>query len=429
MDFPVIDFTKKQKRTIIFAVTLGNLLEWYEIYLYIYWTPILSRLFFDSDSDLANMTNIFLIFAIGFLARPLGGLFFGRLGDRVGRKKALILSIMMMTIPTFVTGLLPTHAQIGWAAPVILGLMRIFQSFPAGGELPGAFCYLYESANNQNKKYMCSWASVSFQLGILISTVECFFLDAFLPHDALVSWGWRVSFILGGCIGLFGWYLRYILHETPVYREMILHEKIVKESIGQVLLEQKKGIFKGILFCSLNSAAFYFLTVNFSVYFGQLLLDGSYYRHHLLIASLILLIITLPIPYLGKLADRWDARKMLIYSTIGLILLLYPFYLSMQQGSILFMAIIAFAFCMLFTVLSAIIPCIMSELFPTRVRFTCVGLSFNLVDAVIGGFTPVISLWLIHLTGNQGSFCAYLLLCAVLSLTGYLMLPKVQKAH
>src|SRR5579872_3886843 len=133
-----LDFSKKEKATVIFAVTFGNLLEWYEIYLYVYWAPIISKIFFKPNSDLVNLTNTFLVFAIGFLARPLGGIFFGRLGDRIGRKKALILSLLMMTVPTFVTGLLPTYAQIGLFAPLILIVMRILQSFPAGGELPGA---------------------------------------------------------------------------------------------------------------------------------------------------------------------------------------------------------------------------------------------------------------------------------------------------
>ena len=150
MNYPL---TQKTQKWVIFAVTIGNFLEWYEIYLYVYWAPILSKLFFVSD-DVTSLMDLFAIFGVGFLARPIGGLFFGRLGDWVGRRKALILSILMMIIPTFFTGLMPTRAQVGIAAPILLTIMRICQSFPAGGELPGAFCYLYEIAPPQKRKFV-----------------------------------------------------------------------------------------------------------------------------------------------------------------------------------------------------------------------------------------------------------------------------------
>jgi len=422
-----IDFSRKQERTVIFAVTLGNLLEWYEIYLYIYWSPILAKLFFNSGSDLVNMTNTFLVFALGFLARPLGGLFFGRLGDRVGRKKSLILSIMMMIVPTFVTGLLPTHAQIGIFAPIILGIMRVFQSFPAGGELPGAFCYLYESSHPYNKRYMCSWGAFGFQVGILISTVECFFLERFLSAEDLITWGWRVSFLVGGVIGLFGLYLRSKLHETHVYKEMLTHEKVVKEPLMKVLKQYKGKIFKGILFCALNSSAFYLLTVNFSVYLGQLL--GESYSNNLLSAIALLVLITVPLPYFGRLADKFDNRKLLVYSMIGIIALLFPLYVAVANDYVVLLAVALFLFCILFTMLSTLIPFLLPDLFPTRVRFTCVGVSFNLADATLGSFTPVISMYLVHFTGRQESFCWYLLFCSLLSLAAYLCLPKPSRSQ
>jgi MHS family proline/betaine transporter-like MFS transporter len=171
------------------AVTIGNLLEWYEIYLYVYWAPIIAKLFFIFESANTNLIFTYLIFALGFLARPLGGLFFGRLGDRIGRKKAMVLSIMMMIFPTFVTGLLPTCSQVGCFAPFILAIMRILQAFPAGGELPGAFCYLYESSQPENRRYLSSFRGYGYQIGILISTIECFLLEKYLSPEDLMTWG------------------------------------------------------------------------------------------------------------------------------------------------------------------------------------------------------------------------------------------------
>src|SRR3990167_456922 len=146
-----MNLTKIQK-FVILAVSFGNILEWYEIYLYVFWAPVISQLFFDHTSYSVNLLSTVSLFAIGFLVRPLGGLFFGRLGDRIGRKKAFVLSILAMIIPTFLIGILPTYHQIGFAAPFLLAILRILQTFPAGGELPGAFCYLYENADVGNRK-------------------------------------------------------------------------------------------------------------------------------------------------------------------------------------------------------------------------------------------------------------------------------------
>lgn len=420
MNVSLVDFSKKEKGTVILAVTIGNLLEWYEIYLYVYWAPIISQLFFDSSSSTENLIKTYLLFAVGFLARPLGGLFFGRLGDRIGRRKALVLSIGMMTFPTFVTGLLPTHAQIGIYAPIILGIMRVLQSFPAGGELPGAFCYLYESAPLKSRRFMTSWAAMGYQLGVLISTIECFMLEKFLSFEDLIQWGWRLSFLVGGVFGLLGLFLRYRLHETPVYREMVSHEKIVKESILEVLNKHKKGLLMGFMYCALNSSAFYLMSTNFPAYLGRLI-EGSY-LNNLIVTAIILVVITVPLPLFGMLADRYDNRKMLIGSILGILVLLYPLCLALEHSSIIYISILLFIFALCFTCLSALVPYIISDLFPARVRFTCVGVSFNLVDALIGGFTPFVALLLLRASGSETAFCYILLVCSLISLTSYLLM-------
>jgi MHS family proline/betaine transporter-like MFS transporter len=410
--------SKKNKRSIILAVTLGNFLEWYEIYLYVYWAPILSKQFFDSDQS-TNMLHLLMIFGVGFLARPFGGLFFGRLGDRIGRRKALILSVLSMIFPTTLTGLLPTHDQIGIAAPILLAMLRILQSFPAGGELPGAFCYLYEISPVQSRRFMCSWAAVGYQLGILFSILECFLLEEFLSPDDIAQWGWRISFIIGGCIGFFGLCLRARLHETPLFREMATHERIVRTPIFQVLGQYKKKILLGILFCALNSSSFYFLSINFPTDFGE-----GYFAN-LLYSIAILLLITLPLPFFGILGDRYDNKKMLIGSTIGILILLVVLCLAKSEFAI---GLAFTLFCLLFTLLSALIPFIVPDLFPTRVRFTCVALSFNLADAIIGGFTPAAALYLTQATGTHVAFYWILFFTAILSLTSYIaMAPPLKK--
>jgi MHS family proline/betaine transporter-like MFS transporter len=418
MNLPAINFSRKEKLTVIFAVTFGNLLEWYEIYLYVYWAPIIGKLFFKPNSELVNLTNALLVFAIGFLARPLGGVFFGRLGDRIGRRKALILSLAMMTVPTFITGLMPTFAQVGVLAPMLLILMRVFQSFPAGGELPGAACYLYESARFHHRRFMCSWASLGFQLGILISTLECFFLEKYLSQEDLTNWGWRLSFLIGGVLGVCGLFFRYKLHETPLYREMITHERIANPLLG-IVKKYKKQIMQAILFCALNSSAFYILTISFPFYLEKAV--GTSYQNNLLITSFLLLFITIPLPFFGLLGDRFSNKKLLIGSALGILILLFPLCTTLSFKLLIPLLLL---FCLCFTCLSALLPYAISDLFPTYARFTCLGISFNIVDAIIGGFTPVIALYLYHRTGMQGAFCWFLLFCALLSLGSYLAMKE-----
>jgi MFS transporter, MHS family, proline/betaine transporter len=159
----------KVQKYVIFAISFGNILEWYDNYLYVFWAPTLSSLFFAENSQAVRLFSIVAIFSIGFIFRPFGGVFFGRLGDRVGRRKAFILSLVVMAIPTVFMGFIPVYSQVGIFAPIILAILRIVQTFPSGGELPGAFCYLYENAGPNNKKFMSSFAGVGNQIGIVLT--------------------------------------------------------------------------------------------------------------------------------------------------------------------------------------------------------------------------------------------------------------------
>lgn len=417
----IATYSKRNKRTVIIAVSLGNVLEWYEIFLFVYWAPIISKLFFNSGSDFKNLINTFWVFGLGFLARPLGGIFFGRLGDIIGRKKVLIISVLLMTIPTFVTGLLPTYAQIGNYAPWILFIMRIFQSFPAGAELPGAACYLYESSRFSERKYMTSWGAVGFQLGILVSTFECLLLEKLLTAEQLVAWGWRLSFLLGGIIGLAGLLMRSMLHESPLYIDMTKHLKIHKEPFFQ-LIKHWRGVVQGFFFSLLCSSGFYLFTVNFPVFIGNAL--GINYEDNLAILSVILILITAPLPLFGRIAEKLNYKKMLVYSTSGMIILLVPLYFSFVRINISVTISIVVLFCLLYSCMTSMLPYIYCNLFPTQSRFTCVSTSFNIADAVAGGFTPVLTLYLLSLTGNIASFCWILLFFGALSLGSFMMIKE-----
>lgn len=420
-------YSEKREHSTILAVTIGSILEWYEIYLYIYWAPTISKLFFASDSNTSSLVSTFLIFAIGFVARPLGGILFGRLGDRIGRKKSLLLSMAMMTIPTFLMGVMPTYQEIGIWAPILLGILRLCQTCPAGGELPGAFCYLYETSAPIHRRYMTSWGAVGNQVGIAISLLECFLLETLLSPAQLLSWGWRFSFIMGGCIGLLGLLLRSKLHETLLYREIELRKEVSASSIFTILSSHKQNILRGILFCLLNSAGWYLISVLSPIYLQTVLRTS--YNSNMLISISLLIITTVPLPIIGMIGDRLNNKKILIISTLCIILLLYPLYLSVQNRSLAASATIGGVLILCFTCLTALIPYRLADLFHTPIRFTCVGLSYNIVDGIFGGFSPVLALYLLKKTGSFSSFCWILLITALISMASFFTIHEKSSVY
>jgi MFS transporter, MHS family, proline/betaine transporter len=188
---------KKAQAQVILTVTFGNILEWFEIYSYAYLAPILARVFFNFESSLVNLISSFVIFGSSFLTRPFGGILFGRLGDIIGRKKAYLLSITIMTIPTFLMGCLPSYAKWGIFAPLSLVVLRLLQSIPAAGEVPGTICFLYENSDLGNNKFITSWTGVGNQIGAILGVIETFIMDQFMSDEFLMTWGWRISFWSG----------------------------------------------------------------------------------------------------------------------------------------------------------------------------------------------------------------------------------------
>ncbi len=412
-------YTKRQQRSIILAINIGNTLEWYELALYAYWAPILADIFFDHNSPTSNLINVFLILALGYLIRPLGGLFFGRLGDRIGRRKALLWSIFAISIPAVGMAFLPSYSSIGILAPILLCIMRLLQSFPAGGELPGSFCYLYESAQPSNRKYLTSWGFVGNQLGFIVALVECLFFEKFLSHEDLVIWGWRLSFLLGGLIGIYGFYLRCTLKETPFWEKLEQTHKVVSSPIKEVFLAYKWKIAKGIGYSAITSSSFAALSAFFPLYFDALF--GTDHSINLMLSIAVLVLVTLPLPFFGKLADKYNYKTILIFCSVLILLLLMVLRL-LPMGS-LYALSICICLTLSFACLYAILPFILTDLFPTQLRYTGIAITYNLADS-IGSLTPVAGIYLLQFAGNQMIYFWILALCTLISL-GFYMAIKV----
>ena len=408
----------KEQIHVVSAVTFGNILEWFEVYSFAYLAQIISQNFFNFKSNLSNLSLSFLIFGIGFIIRPIGGIIFGRIGDLIGRKKAFIWSIVVLTIPTFLMGLLPTYETWGLFAPIALCILRVAQSIPTGGEIPGTICFLFENASQNNKRFITSWNGVGNQIGAIIGLLETFIMENFMSPESLLLWGWRISFLSGGVIGLIGVYLRHTLHETPVFMELKKTHKIDRETVRELLLNYKKKIGIGTAFGMVDAATFYLIATYVPTFINNNL--GLSINKNMLVSFIILFVVTVLLPLFGRLGDKYSNKFMCVSSCLLIIGLLYPLSIFMASKNMVLLSIVAIAYLIPIACITSLIAYLLAELFPPQVRFTGVGISVNLADGIIGGFTPAISLLLLQLTGSQSAFCWYILACALTSLIAYL---------
>jgi len=363
---------------------------WYEFSLYVIYSSLLSHLFFPQSDTIASLINIMFIFAIGFIARPLGTLLLGYIGDRLGRRKSLILSIILMTIPTFAIGLLPTYAAIGIAAPIFLASLRLLQSFATGGEFSGTMIYFYEIAPRHLRGFTGSLSFCSSQLGNVIASFEFFLLEQHTSYRFLSAWGWRASFIIGGLIGLLSWYLRHSLHETPLFEAIKSEGKTSKNPVREAFLNYKVPMLKAFCISALPAAGWFIIFIFSPLYLAHVL--GIHTRYEILINGFLILGSSLIMPFFGHLGDSGYKKILYIFSAIGVMILSLPLYFSAVHFSFTAFVILEIAMIALLTIQFAIIPSILCELFPIRNRYTCVGIGYNFCVVLFGGASPVIAL-------------------------------------
>lgn len=405
---------------VISAVNIGNVLEWFDVYSFAYLAPILSKLFFNFKSPAENMLFTFLLFGVGFISRPIGGIYFGRLGDKIGRKFAFIQSILFLTVPTFLMGFVPTYASWGIYAPLTLFVLRFIQSFSTGGEIPGTICFLYENADVSNRRFITSWNAFGNQIGAILGLIESYIMENIISAESMLKWGWRISFISGGLIGLFGLYLRHTLHETPVFCKLKKSHKIDKETVRELIVNFKKPIVIGVAFGAIDAAAFYLLATYIPSYLGDEL--GISFNTNLIVLGVILLFSTILLPIFGRLGDVFKEKNkhIFIISTVIIILLLYPIGIALKTRNIILLSALGFACLIPVTCITALIACLMAELFPASVRFTGLGISMNLADGIIGGFAPAIALIMVNYRHHEWAFNWYVLCCGLISLCAYI---------
>jgi metabolite-proton symporter len=380
----------KSFRMVALASFAGTTIEWYDFYLYgTAAALVFNRVFFPTFDPLAGMLASYATYAVGFIARPLGGIVIGHFGDRTGRKSMLVLTLVMMGVATFLIGLLPTYNQIGYWAAVALVTLRVIQGFGVGGEWGGAVLMAVEHAPAGKRGFYGSWPQMGVPIGLLLSTTV-FSLVSRLPEDQFLSWGWRVPFLSSIVLVAIGLLIRLSILETPAFAKLKETQQAARMPILEVLRHYPKQILLAIGARMAENGAFYIYTV-FSLTFATQYvgLKRSIVLNAMMIAAVV---DALAIPVCGAISDRLGRRPVYLFGATMTAVTAFPFFWLIQTGRpIMVVAAMVMVLLLAHAAMYAPQAAFFSELFGTRVRYTGTSLGNQLASVIAGGFSPLIS--------------------------------------
>lgn len=408
-------------RRAIAASALGNATEWFDYGIYAYGVTYISAALFPGDLDDAVLFAL-ATFAISFLVRPLGGLFWGPLGDRLGRKSVLALTILLMSGATLCVGLIPDHARIGFWAPVLLIALRMVQGFSTGGEYGGAATFMAEYAPDARRGLYGSFLEFGTLAGFSLGAALMLAFSVMLGDAAMHAWGWRIPFLVAAPMGLIGMYLRSRMEDTPVFRAAALHESRPSSPGLSLLLQRhwRAMLVVGGLVVALNVVNYTLLSYMPTYLQRRIGLSSD---EALIVPIIGMLLMMAFLPFAGALSDRIGRRAMWRVSLIGLLLAVVPLYMVMATG--LAGAILGFvALGLLYVPQLATISATFPALFPTRVRFAGFAIAYNVSTSIFGGTAPAINSGLISVTGDELMPAYTMMLACIVGLVALRFMPE-----
>lgn len=386
-------------RRAIAASALGNATEWFDYGIYAYGVTFISAALFPGEAGTATLFALGT-FAVSFLVRPLGGLFWGPLGDRLGRKSVLALTILLMAGATFCVGLVPSYHMIGIWAPILLTLLRMVQGFSTGGEYGGAATFMAEYSPDDRRGFYGSFLEVGTLAGYSAGALLMLGFSLALGDEAMRDWGWRIPFFVAGPMGLIGMYLRSRMEDTPVFRELEAEGK-KEEGAGAELRDLLRGYWRPLLVMGGMVVALnvvnYTLLSYMPTYLQRRL--GLSTNMALVVPIVGMLFMMFLLPLAGRLSDRIGRKPLWWISVVGLFVAVIPAYHLMEAsvaGSILSFAFLGLLFVPQLGTISATFP----AMFPTHVRFAGFAISYNVSTSLFGGTAPAVNSWLIGVTGD-----------------------------
>ncbi|MGO4187399.1 MFS transporter [Pseudarthrobacter sp. TAF60_1] len=376
----------------------GTFIEYYDFSVYGYVAATLATVFFPGKDPLMSLLDTLLVFGSAFVVRPLGAVFFGRLGDRRGRRASLIASITCMGAAATLTGLLPGFAQIGVLAPILLVLLRMLQGFSTGGEIGGAAAYIREWAEPKQRSLYVSMIPSIAQLGKGLAAGLAALAAVAMPAAVMTEWGWRIPFLLALPLGILCLILRLKVEDSPEFTAIKTKDSTSEKPFREVLSKYPKALAKVTTISLVQNLGTYIGTVFVAVYFSEVL--GFKKSEAATIVLLAVLFAAFLIPFAGQLGDRIGTRKVLLWSYAAYVIISIPSFALMNQHSFalallgLGLGIIPYALCQAGTYGS------MLEFYPTRIRHTGVAFGHSVGAVIGGGAGPYFATWLIDLSGN-----------------------------
>ncbi|MGY1690690.1 MFS transporter [Geodermatophilus sp. SYSU D01105] len=413
-------------RRVIVASLVGTSLEWYDFF--IYGTAaalVFNQIFFPSFDPLVGTLLAFTTYAVGFVARPLGGVVFGHYGDKLGRKNVLVVTLLIMGIATFLIGVLPTYDSIGVWAPLLLVALRFLQGLGLGGEWGGAVLMTLESGSAHRRGLNASWPQVGVPIGLLLANGVLSLMGAVTSDSAFLDWGWRIPFLLSGVLVLVGLWIRLTIAESPLFREVQEHDSEAKAPIIDVLRRYPSRVLLAIGARIGVDVAFYtfilFVTTYVVTYLG---LPNSYALNAVLIAAAVQVVL---IPWSGVLSDRFGRRPVYLVGAVGAAIWVFVFFALLDTGR--------FALIVLATVVALVFHAAMygpqasfiAELFPTRVRYTGASMGYQLAGILGGALAPIISVALIDRFDTSVAVSLYVVGVLVLTAVCVLLAPETSR--
>ncbi|WP_176110160.1 MFS transporter [Izhakiella australiensis] len=414
--------TDNQFRKVVTSAAIGQFVEWYDFVIYAYSATVIANVFFPGADPVAGLLAAFAAYAVGFLMRPVGGVVFGILGDRIGRRSVLALIILLMGAATVGVGLLPGYNDIGLMAPILLVVCRLVQGLSAAGESTGSNSFVAEhSPDGKRARYVAFTYSFSNVAPIFAAACVLCTINLLAP-DEYESWGWRIPFLISGPLAFIGLYIRRMVDESPVYQATVSAKKVSSQPLRDAFRQHKTAMMFCFALSALSSLGFYTLSGYFASYLQNTV--GLSANKALISNGISLLVAFIMMNIGGILADRYGRKPILITSIVLCTLLTIPAYMIAAQGT--FWSAVA-GQCLLAAVSGLFwgpLPITLLELFPTRTRFSASSVSLNLAYALFGGTAPYLGTWLVASSGSKIAPAVYMTVVTVLVLLVTLKIPE-----
>jgi len=408
------------QRRIIVAGMIGNVLEWYDFAIYGYFASAIGRQFFPHENPVAELLSAFGVFALGYLMRPIGGALVGHIGDQFGRRVALTFSVTAMAIPTFLIGLLPGYATLGLWAPTALTLLRMVQGLSVGGEYTSSMVFLVERAPEGRRGLMGALTASGATGGILLGSAVGAAFGATLPATALVSWGWRIPFLLGLVVGIAGYFVRrHVLETIPTERRK-------RAPIIETLHDHWRTVL-GFAGLSVFGAVGFYVSFIYLVSWLQTADRIPAFRA-LEINSFSMAILLPTVIAAGLLSDRFGRKPLLLFSTLLGLVGAFPLFWLLNHPSIAFAQLGQLGFVLIIGIFGGTLPAVLVEAAPPSVRCTAVSLGYNICFGVIGGLTPLVAAWLVGRTGDEIAPAVLIIASAAVTLVAIVSLRETYRA-